>query len=374
MSSPARAVTLVAHDIGPVGGMERQMSQLAKSLLDDGWSVTVVARRCELDSHPNLSFVRVRGPRRPFVVAYPWFLVAGSVAVRRHRRGVVHAMGAIVLNDVDVATVHFCHRAAHGTPAGRRVGRPGRARAVSAVVAERIKLSGERLLLRADHLVASSEGVAAELGAHWHADADVIPNGVDVSSIAPDSTRRDETRARWGVARDALIALFLAGDWDRKGLGPCIDAIGTAPEWQLVVVGPGDAEAYGRRAERVGAGGRVRFVGPTKDLPGAYAAGDAFVLPSAYESAPLALYEAAAAGLPLLATPFNGAREIIDDGETGWIVERSGASIAARLSELADAEVRERLSVNARKASLNFDWGRITESYVKLYEEVGEAA
>jgi len=365
-----RWATLVAHDVGPVGGMERQMARLATGLLDADWHVVVVARRCELPAHPRLHVVRVRGPRKPFAVAYPWFLVAGSLALSRHRRGVVHAMGAIVLNRVDIATVHFCHRAAHGTAAARRVARPGVFRQLSAVLVEPLKLTGERLLSRADRLVASSRGVARELAEHWGAAAvQVIPNGVDVATITPSREHRARTRAEWGLGDDDLVALFLGGDWKRKGLEACVEAVCAASRWHLVVVGPGDPNPYRADAIRHGALERVHFVGTTDDLPGAYAAADVFVLPSAYESSPLALYEAASAGLPLIVTRFNGAEDIVDDGVTGWFVERDGRDIGQRLEQLRDApSTRNAMAERARAAALPFDWESIVNSYADLYE------
>src|SRR5438477_11236477 len=81
-------VTIVAHDLGAVGGMEHQLAELVLGLRRIGHDVTVIARSCELPPDAGVHFHHVRGPGRPFALAYPWFLVAGSLAVRRHRRGV----------------------------------------------------------------------------------------------------------------------------------------------------------------------------------------------------------------------------------------------------------------------------------------------
>src|SRR5437762_7099650 len=62
VSHPPRRVTIVAHDVGPIGGMERQLTQLIVGLLGRGYAVTVVARRCDLPPHPALRWVRVSGP------------------------------------------------------------------------------------------------------------------------------------------------------------------------------------------------------------------------------------------------------------------------------------------------------------------------
>ena len=61
----AGEVTIVAHDIGPVGGMERQLSELLIGLRALGHRVTVIARSCELPEGSGVVFHRVRAPGRP---------------------------------------------------------------------------------------------------------------------------------------------------------------------------------------------------------------------------------------------------------------------------------------------------------------------
>jgi hypothetical protein len=64
--------------------------------------VVVVARACQVPAHPRLRFVRVRGPRRPFSLWYPWFFLFASLKVARAGKGLVYTMGAVVLNGVVV--------------------------------------------------------------------------------------------------------------------------------------------------------------------------------------------------------------------------------------------------------------------------------
>ena len=93
-AAPLRCeVTIVAHDVGAVGGMERALAELALGLQrarprghGDRAHMCAARRR-------GVSFHRVRGPRRPFLIAYPWFMLAGSLALRRRRRGVVQSDG-----------------------------------------------------------------------------------------------------------------------------------------------------------------------------------------------------------------------------------------------------------------------------------------
>jgi glycosyltransferase involved in cell wall biosynthesis len=364
-------VTIVAHDIGPVRGMERQLSALAMGLRGLGHRVTVIARACELPTDSGIVFHRVRGPGRPFLIAYPWFMVAGSLALRRWRTGVVHVTGAIVLNRVDVIAVHYCHQVGTATPS--RDNWIFRAHVKISGVLKRL---GERICFRASHaaaFVCVSEGVAGEVREHYPALAGrvvTIYNGVDTSSFAP-GLRRDEARAMrvaLGIDQKQLVAAFVGSEWERKGLGPLIEALALAPGWTLVVAGEGDEQRYRELAGSAGVGEAVRWLGVSSDVAPIYELADALVLPSSYETFSLVSFEAAASGLAIVATPVNGVQELIEDGENGFLIAAEPAVIAERLRRLAaDPSLRSRLGAAAREAALGFGRERMVAEHDALY-------
>ena len=368
------AVTVVAHDVGTPGGMERQLGELCTGLLERGHRVVVIARRCELAPHPRLRWIRVRAPRRPFPIAYPSFFIVGSLATARHREGLLHTTGAIICNRADVSTVHFCHHGFRAAGGELRASRSGCGYRVNAAVSASMSRLAERWCFRparTRRLVAVSGGVARELDRFFPGRGDevaIIPNGVDRTRFAPDPQARAATRARPGIAADDLVALFVGGDWDRKGLRFAIEAVAAAG-WRLLVVGDGDTARYRDLTSRWEAGDRVRFAGTTSEPAPYYASADAFVLPTAYEAFPLAGLEAAAAGLPLLASQVNGLEELIEDGSSGWFVERDGDVIAERLRTLAaDPGLRARMGAAARGSTERYTWDRVVDAYVKLYD------
>src|SRR5205823_3377301 len=120
------------------------------------------------------------------LLAYPWFLVAGSFAVRKWRRGLVQVTGGIVLNQVDVVGVHYCHQVGPANPS--RANWLFRAHSKAVQLMTRV---GERLCFRiqsAATFVCVSEGVCEEIREHYPELRDrllTIHNGVDTDFFAP---------------------------------------------------------------------------------------------------------------------------------------------------------------------------------------------
>jgi UDP-glucose:(heptosyl)LPS alpha-1,3-glucosyltransferase len=366
--------TIVAHHVGSVGGMERIISELALGLRRRGHPVTVIAYACDLPEGSGVTFRRVRGPSRPFVLSYPWFMVAGTIAVRRWRRGLVQATGAIVLNRVDFVEIQYCQQVGPATPS--RSSWPYRLNAKVAGLLGRI---AERVCFprnRPWRFVCASEGVADEIREYFPEQADrvvTIQNGVDVEAFAPDSRVKEARalRGKLGLGGDRLVAIFVGSEWDRKGLEPVIRALGLTPGWDLLVVGNGDRERYGELARKVGVAQAVHWAGVSRDVAPLYQLADAFVFPSSYEAFPLVVLEAAASGLPILATPVNGVRELVKEGENGFLISREPRAIAERLEQLAsDPQLRARLGSAARSSALQFSWEQMVARHDRLFSSV----
>jgi glycosyltransferase involved in cell wall biosynthesis len=197
----------------------------------------------------------------------------------------------------------------------------------------------------------------------------VIANGVNTDEFTPDgpSVSRDEL----GLPQTALLALFVGSEWRAKGLTVAVEALREAPGWHLGVIGRGDTDRYQRMAAGLGLADRVHFLGERRDLPHVYRAGDAFVLPSAYETFSLVTYEAAASGLPLLATRVSGVSDLLVDGINGFFVKAEPLDLGAHLRQLGgNADGRTRLGRAAREASLRFSWAAMVDAHRTLYSEL----
>ena len=367
----------MASDVAPVGGMERVAFELCSRLLDRGWQITVIARSCGVPAQPGLRFVRILAPSRPVSVALVASLLTGTLAVLRHRRGLVHTTNPVVANRVEVINAQFCDRAYRARVGVQRSSRRSPLYRLSAWVTARVELLSEAWCYRpgrAQLIACASAGLADEVREFYpevKPTVRVAPNGVDCQAFREAQSRRAETRAQLGVTDDELLGIFVGGDWHRKGLAYAIEAVAASPGWKLAVLGTGDREGFSRLAHDRLAGERVVFQGEVADPRPYYVASDALLFPSHYEAFSLVTLEAAAAGLPLLVPPINGTEELVEDGLNGWLIERDGAAIARRLAQLrAEPARHESMRQAARRSAERYDWERVVDRFESLYAEL----
>ena len=160
------------------------------------------------------------------------------------------------------------------------------------------------------------------------------------------------------------MALFVDQQYrPLKGLDLAIEGFaaarrtGTGPDL-LWVVGAGN-DGHAELAARLGVGDRVRFLGYTSEVERAYRGADLFVLPTVYEAFCRAAHEAAACGLPVVAPPVNGIRELVGQDEAGIVARRDSADLARARRAGGDPERRARMGrspAGARSPSTSRRW------------------
>jgi UDP-glucose:(heptosyl)LPS alpha-1,3-glucosyltransferase len=202
-------------------------------------------------------------------------------------------------------------------------------------------------------VIANSHLIEREIVEHFRYPAErirVIHNGVPPLELS--ATTRANMRRELGLADDAFVVLFTGSGWERKGLRFAIEAMNAArlSHATLLVAGRGSQHGLPRS-------GRVRFLGPVKDVPSYLAAADAFILPTLYEPFSNACLEALSAGLPVITTRYNGFSEVIVPGEEGEVVDEPDdiPALAATLEKWADAE--RRAGIRTRLAALGAEYG-----------------
>ena len=182
----------------------------------------------------------------------------------------------------------------------------------------------------------------------------VIPNGVVMKPL-PDKSERAAARARLGLSAEDFVVGIVARLSAQKAHHVLFEAFAGLreghPHARLVVVGGGDREMELRiLAARLGLEDSVLFTGVRRDVPALLPAFDVSCLSSVHEGVPMAAIESMAAGIPMVVTDCGALRDMIVDGEHGFIVPVGDSSaMAERLLALADdSKLRERLGESAR--------------------------
>jgi D-inositol-3-phosphate glycosyltransferase len=185
----------------------------------------------------------------------------------------------------------------------------------------------------------------------------VVPNAVDLDGIDSFAAGFDRSAARTalGVARDERVVLCVGSIEPRKGqavLARALKLLGSEyPEARVFLVGDLGGEYSGalkRYATASGLPGRLKVVPHTTDVMPWYGVADVFVCPSDNESLPGVVLEAAAMGVPVVASRLFGIPDVIEDGRSGYLCEPSDVlSLATALKRALRATEEERDAITA---------------------------
>jgi glycosyltransferase involved in cell wall biosynthesis len=216
------------------------------------------------------------------------------------------------------------------------------------------------LFRRVKKIIAVSESVRRDvLGSNWRLDpAKVITvlNGIDFSLIDGVSLSRQEIRSRWGIEHDAFVFGTVGRLTETKGHACLLDAFasisGDMPQARLILVGDGKLRGkLEQKAGTLGVSSRVIFTGYREDAHALLRGFDIFVFPSLAEGLGVALIEAMASGLPVIASDVGGIPEVTGSVNCGRLVPPGDqASLASAMQEIArqDIEQRRVLGENGR--------------------------
>ncbi len=200
-------------------------------------------------------------------------------------------------------------------------------------------------------------------------------SGVDIARFKPNLQARKDIRRQLNISADAILFLFLGRLTRDKGVLDLAQAYISLQKGSahLLFVGP---DEQGMQAEIVCISGKdnpnVHFIGHT-DTPESYmAAADVLCLPSYREGFGTVVIEAAAVGIPTIASRIYGLTDAVVDGETGLLHESHDINaIKVCMEQLITSNaLRIKLGEQARtRAILEFDSNLITQLWVDFYRE-----
>ncbi|MCB9689598.1 MAG: glycosyltransferase family 4 protein [Alphaproteobacteria bacterium] len=243
----------------------------------------------------------------------------------------------------------------------------------------------------ATHLTANSTGLQRWMSEHLtRRRVDVIGygsiNGIDLTRYdgpAHRAAHRARVRAELGFGDEHLVWLFVGRVVRDKGVVELVEAFTRLhrrrPHARLLVVGPTEPELDpipGATEETLRTHPAIRCVGYKLDVVPYLAAADAYVLPSYREGLPNGLLEAAAFGLPAVATDINGCNEVIDRDRTGLLVPAKDArALESALEALTTSRERAEELGRAGRARVEerYDqrvyWGHLRAYYQRILAE-----
>lgn len=211
----------------------------------------------------------------------------------------------------------------------------------------------------------------------------LLGNGIDLTrfdAVAGRETRA-AIRAELGVDDDTIVIGAVGRLVAEKGYREMFEAArslrATTPNVLVLVVGPHDTDKHdaissGELTEATAAGG-VRFLGERRDVERLYAAFDVFIIASWREGFSRSGMEAAAMGLPVIATDVRGCRQVVEHERSGLLIPvRDPAAIAAAIQRLAsDANLRSSMgAAGVELARREFDQQRVIDITLATYEDV----
>jgi glycosyltransferase involved in cell wall biosynthesis len=391
-------VLFLTESFHPVlGGGETHIRQLGARLVAMGHPATVVTRRGEVSwpTEDEIDGIRVRrvGPSGPARTGKYLMVPAAFRAALREggRHDVLVVRGTRVLGVPGLLAARIRGRPVVLQPEtnGELSGEAftwgwRRGKALEPVVRGLVAL--RNLWLRdAEAFVAMSRKIRDEMVRAGVAPERValIPHSVDTERFCPATPgEREALRAALGLPK-GLLAIFTGRLLRGKGLETLLaafaDVAPARPDLHLVLVGSGAGQALsveeGLRAEvgERGLAGRVTFAGRVDAVEGYLRAADLFVFPSIFEGLGISLVEAAACGLPAVASRTGGIVDVVDEGRSGLLVTPGKADElgGALASLVADAPARERMGTHARiVAQERFDDRDATRRYLSLFREI----
>jgi len=301
---------------------------------------------------------------------HPATLVALVRLVRERRVRLVHShgkgagfYGRLVARALGVPAVHTLH-GLHFEPYGT-------ARRAAYLALERRLSRWTRVIVNVSR-AQEAEGLALRL--FERGQSRVVVNGVDVARLGASAVEREEARAALGLSPSVPVVGCAARFDPVKRLDLLLAAAARVGDGALrvVLIGRGSEEARLRElAATLGLGARAVFPGEIVDAARLFRGFDAYAAPSAKEGLPLAVLEAMALGVPVLASDIPAHRELLGDASPGLVAGTPEAFAAGLTELLADGAARARLAAEQRtRARSEFDLRQMLATVEAIYGEV----
>jgi glycosyltransferase involved in cell wall biosynthesis len=356
-----------------LGGGERHLIDLANALVARGHEVFAVVR----PASPLIA--ELTGLPRENIVTMPLRNALDAPSARSLAR-------AARKHEIEIVHAHMARDYPLASYAVRR--NPGARLIITRHVLFPLNRLHTITLSHAARVIAVSEAVARELRAQGLVPLErivVVPNGIDVQRFDNAKSQFDRAafRRRWKISEDCLLVGTVGEIKSLKGPEDFVRAaaivVNRFPNAHFLIAGQDSSRTGEQRAAledliaKLDLAKQVHLLGWLDDVAPFYCAVEVFVSASQSESFGLAIAEAMACGTAVVATETEGAKEIIENGETGLLVPVGGieALATAIIGLLENNDKRNRLATVAREVvQERFRLERIVDVTEEIYREV----
>lgn len=185
----------------------------------------------------------------------------------------------------------------------------------------------------------------------------IIPNGIDTGKFKSVKGKRENN------------LIFVGRFTQQKAPDKIIKAMSSLPEYNLDIIGLGplQQEVENLCSERKNC--RILGYKTQQQLPPLLNKASFIVIPSEFEGLPIAMLEAMACGCIPIATKVGDIADVIKDGKNGFLLENNKPeTIARKIKSIKKANLEE-IKKNTIKTALEYSWSKISDKFIKIYEE-----
>ena len=206
----------------------------------------------------------------------------------------------------------------------------------------------------------------------------LMPNGVDTTKFRPSLKARDLIRRELDLGENFVwlsVGRFEAVKDHAAQIKAFAELSQEGRKSLLLLVGQGSLETEIKNlVTSLQLDEKIRFLGVRKDITKIMNAADAYLMSSLWEGMPMVLLEAAAVGLPIVATNVGGNPEVVRDNENGFLVEKQNPqSLGSAMQRImqCDKQGLQEMGGNGRTyIEQNYSMERITDRWERLYQQL----
>ena len=371
------------------GGAESYAVSLAATLADKGWEVHFFGQSWDGEPHSAV-FHEIKIPKLlPSWVKMLMFAIKHKQMVMKQNFDVVLGFGNTIYMNV-----YQSHGGVHRYSTDRKVYserniilRFVKRLLIFFSIKDKVRNWIESAPFRLNprpEIIAISQMVREDMASYFRndeKDINLIYNGIDTAKYNKNlrNSFRGTVRQQLSINDDDIAFIFSSYTLKKKGIEPLIETTAQLKKenidnFKIIVLGAQPYPSLLRKIARLDLKDTVIFLGPIKAPEKYYAACDALIMPTYYDTCSLVVIEAMACGLPTITTVCCGAAGIITTGKDGYIISHPPVpeDLLKVMTALLSRERLKKMSIEAALKASKYSTKENHREMIKVFDEVAE--